>query len=70
MQSGQMQLCKLKIENRQDIEAILLPNIELQLRPQDIPNQWNSLKGEWANQNTLGVTAQILLGANQATKFS
>ena len=69
VQSGSMQLCKLKLENGQDIEAIMLPNMELQLQPQIMPNQWNSLKGEWANQNTLGVMAQILLGANQATKF-
>ena len=31
VQSGQMQLCKLKLENGQDIEAIMLPNMELQL---------------------------------------
>ena len=69
VQSGSMQLCKLKLENGQDIEAIMLPSMELQLQPQNIPNQWKSLKGKWANQNTQGVTAHILLGANQATRF-
>ena len=69
VQSGLMQLCKLKLENGQDIEAIMLPNMELQLQPQNIPEQWKSLKGKWANQNTQGVTAHILLGANHATKF-
>ena len=69
MQSGSMQLCKLKLENGQDIEAIMLPSMELQLQPQNMPNQWKSLKGKWANQNTQGVTAHILLGANQATRF-
>ena len=69
VQSGSMQLCKLKLENDQDIEAIMFPSMKLQLQPQNIPNQWQNLEGEWANQNTKGVTAQILLGANQATSF-
>ena len=64
-----MQLCKLKLENGQDIQTIMLPNMEWKLQPQDIPDQWKSLKGKWANQNTQGVTAHILLGANHATKF-
>ena len=33
VQSGSMQLCKLKLENGQDIEAIMLPSMELQLHP-------------------------------------
>ena len=69
VQSGLMQLCKLKLENSQDIEAIMFPTMKLQLQPQNIPNQWQSLEGKWANQNTKGVTTQILLGANQATSF-
>ena len=47
----------------------MLPNMEWKLQSQDIPDQWRSLKGKWANQNTQGVTAHILLGANHATKF-
>ena len=43
--------------------------MELQLQLQNIPNQWKSLKGKRANQNTQGVTAHIFLGANQATRF-
>ena len=69
VQIGSMQLCKLKLENGEDIEAIKLPNMELQLQPKNIPEQWKSLKSKWANQNTQGVTAHILLGANHATKF-
>ena len=69
MQSGPMQLFKMKLENGQDIETIMLPYMEWKLQPQDIPNQWKSLKGKWANQNTQGVAAHILLGANHATKF-
>ena len=69
VQRGSMQLCKLKLENGQDIEVIMFPSMELQLQPQNIPNQWQSLDDKWANQNTKGVTAQIILGANQATSF-
>ena len=31
VQSGSMQLCKLKLENGQDIEAIMLPSMNMQL---------------------------------------
>ena len=37
VQSGSMQLCKLKPENGQDIEAIMFPSMKLQLQPQNIP---------------------------------
>ena len=47
----------------------MLSNMEWKLQPQDIPDQWRSLKGKWANQYTQGVTAHILLGANHTTKF-
>ena len=33
VKSGSMQLCKLKLENGQDIEAIMLPSMEFQLQP-------------------------------------
>ena len=60
VQNGLMQLCKLKLRNDQNIEAIMLLSMKLQLQPQNIPNQWQDLEGEWANQDTVGVTAQIL----------
>ena len=69
VQKEPLQLCKLKLENGQDIQTIILPNMEWKLQPQDIPEQWRSLKGKWANQNTQGVSAHILLGANHVTKF-
>ena len=69
VQNGLMQVCKLKLKNDQNIEAIMLPNMKLQLQPQNIPNHWLDLEGEWADQDTYGVTAQVLLGANQATRF-
>ena len=52
VQRESMQLCKMKPENGQDIQTIMLPNMEWKLQPQDIPDQWKSLKGEKANQNT------------------
>ena len=66
VQRESMQLCKMKPENGQDIQTIMLPNMEWKLQPQDISDQWKSLKGKWANQNTQGVTAHILLGAYHA----
>ena len=60
VQSGSMQLCKLKLENDQNIETIMLPSMKLQLQPQNIPNQGKNLEGKWANQDPRGVTAQIL----------
>ena len=69
IQSGLMQVCKLDLKNGQTIEAIMIPNMKLQLQPQNIPNHWQGLQGTWANQDTYGVTAQILLGADQATHF-
>ena len=69
VQKGPMQLCKLKLENGQDIQTIMLPNMKRKLQPQDIPDQWKSVKGTWTNQYTQCVTAHILLGANHAMKF-
>ena len=46
VQRESMQLCKMKPENGQDIQTIMLPNMEWKLQPQDIPDQWKSLKGK------------------------
>ena len=70
VQRESIKLCKIKLENGQDIQTIILPNMECKLQPQDIPDQWRSLKGKWANQNTQGLTAHNLLVANHATKFT
>ena len=64
-----MQACKLSLNNDQTIEAVKIPNMNFRLQTQIIPNQWQDLQGEWANQDTYGVTAQILLGADQAILF-
>ena len=59
-----MQNCKLSLNNGQTIEAVKIPNMNFRLQPQIIPDQWQDLQGAWANQDTYGVTAQILLGAD------
>ena len=69
MQTRLVQVCKLNKKNDQTIEALMIPNMKLQLQLRTIPNHWHGLEGAWANQDTYGVTAQILLGANQATCF-
>ena len=43
--------------------------MKFQLQPQTICSYWHDIEGIWANQDTNGVTAQILLGADQATCF-
>ena len=47
----------------------MIPNMKFQLPPQTIPNYCHDIEGTWANQDTYGVTTQILLGADQATCF-
>ena len=47
----------------------MLPNMKLQLQPQNIPYHWQDLEGQWADQDNCGVTAQIPLGANKATSL-
>ena len=47
----------------------MIPKMKLQLQAQVIPEVWQDLNGEWADQDTYGVAAQILLGADQATLF-
>ena len=51
------------------MEAIMIPNMKLWLQAQVIPEEWQDLNSEWADQDTYGVAAQILLGADQATLF-
>ena len=51
------------------MEAFMIPTMKLQLQAQIIPEAWQDLNGEWADQDTYGIAAQILLGADQATLF-
>ena len=69
VQTRLIQVCKLDLDNGQTIEAVMIPNMKFRLQPEIIPNHWQELEGARANQDTYGVTAQILLGADQATLF-
>ena len=69
VQAKLAQVCKLDLKDGRAIEAIIFPNMKLQLQPQVIPNHWHDLEGVWADQDTYGVATQILLGADQATLF-
>ena len=69
MQAKLRQVYKLNLTNGWTMEAIMIPKMKLQLQSQIIPEAWQDLNGEWADQDTYGVSAQILLGADQATLF-
>ena len=47
----------------------MIPQIKLQLQQQEIPEIWHELQGTWAEQDVYGISAQILLGADQARSF-
>ena len=44
----------------------MIPKMKLQLQKQEMPDIWKNLEGTWADQDTCGVSAQILLGADHA----
>ena len=60
---------KLKVSDEWSLEAIMIPKMKLRLQWQEIPNLWHDLEGTWAEQDTYGISAQILLGADQARSF-
>ena len=47
----------------------MIPKMKIQLQQQEIPEVWHELDGTLADQDTYGVSAQILLGADQARSF-
>ena len=47
----------------------MIPKMKLQLQSQIIHKAWQDLNGEWTYEDTYRVSAQILLGADQATLF-
>ena len=47
----------------------MIPKMKLRLKALDIPEVWQELEGVWAEQDTYNVSAQILLGADQARLF-
>ena len=69
MQAKLRQVYRLNLNDGWTMEAIMIPKMKLRLQSQIIPEAWQDLNGEWADQDTYGVSAQILLGADQATLF-
>ena len=69
MQAKLRQVYRLALNDGWSIEAIMIPKIKLLLQAQVISEVWQDLNGEWADQDTYEVSAQILLGADQATLF-
>ena len=51
------------------VDAILIPNLHLQLQSMRIPEEWEHLDEEFADQDTFNVGAQILIGADRAILF-
>ena len=47
------------------LDAILIPNLNLNLQSMVIPEQWEDLDEDFADQDTSDVRAQILLGADR-----
>ena len=43
------------------MEAIMIPNMKHRLQAQVIPQAWQDLHGTWADQDTYGIAAQLLL---------
>ena len=60
----------LSISPEIQLEAILIPNLKLELQTLKRPNAWEHLDGEWAEQDAEGTQAQILLGADRANLFA
>ena len=44
----------------------MIPKMKLSLQWQEIPEIWQELEKVWVEQDNYGVSAQILLGADQA----
>ena len=47
----------------------MIPQMKLWLPQQEIPEIWHELEGTWTEQETYGITAQILPGADHARSF-
>ena len=51
------------------LDAVLIPNLRLNLQSMKIPEEWQHMVDEFADQDTFDVHAQILIGADKATVF-
>ena len=52
-----------------ELDAVLIPNLNLNLQSMEIPDDWQNLDKVFSDQDTFNVEAQILVGANKATLF-
>ena len=59
----------LEFSERFQIDAVLIPDLRLNLQSMEIPEEWRHLEDEFADQDTFDVHAQILIGADKATVF-
>ena len=69
IQAKMRQVYRLALNDGWPMEAIMIPNMKLPLQAQVIPQAWQDLNGTWADQDTYGITTQILQGADQAIMF-
>ena len=51
------------------LDAVLIPNLRLNLQSMEIPEQWQHLEDDFADQDMSDVQAQVLVGADKATIF-
>ena len=59
----------LDLGNNLQLDAVLIPDLRLNLHSLEIPEQWQDKEEEFADQDTSDVQAQILIGADRATIF-
>ena len=52
-----------------ELDAVRIPNLRLRLQTMKIPEEWQNIEEDFADQDTYGIEAQILLGADRATLF-
>ena len=51
------------------LDTVLIPNLQLNLQSMEIPEEWQHMPDEFADQDTFDVHAQILVGADKAIVF-
>ena len=59
----------LGLSDRFQIDAVLMPDLRLNLQSIEIPEEWKHLEDEIADQDTAGVHAVIVVGAEKAEIF-
>ena len=59
----------LALGDELQLDAVLIPNLRLNLQSMEVPEKWQHLADEFADQDTFDVHAQILVGADKATVF-